>query len=193
MKVIEIISHSQACNTYIVESDNYSIIIDCGAKIEEAKKLITKPVCAILLSHGHFDHIFELEEYYREFNCPIYGGRKIGQKLGDFDKNLSSKFCDFKVKINSNTLDKLKEISDEDITCGDIKVTCISLQGHSECGMGYLIENHLFCGDTLFEKCVGRYDLYDSSFSMLRASLRKIESLKTITHLHPGHGRSFTK
>lgn len=192
MKVIEIISHSQACNTYIVESDNHSILIDCGAKIKEVKKLITKPVCAILLTHGHFDHIFELDEHFKEFNCLIYGGRKIGQKLADFNKNLSSAFCDFNVRVNSSTLSNLKEISDEEITCGDIKISCISLPGHSECGMGYIIEDHLFCGDTLFENCVGRYDLYDSSFSMLRASLRKIEKLNT-TYLHPGHGRSFTK
>ena len=192
MKVIEILSHSQASNTYIIESDEAAIIVDCGATLDEVKKHLTKPVAAILLSHGHFDHIFELEAYYRSFECLIYGGQNIINKLLKCEKNLSKDFCERLVEVPPEITQRVVEVGEQKLNVKDIEICCITLPGHSECGMGYLIDKCLFCGDTLFEKCVGRYDLYDSSFKSLRESLRKINGLN-VEHFYPGHGRSFTQ
>ena len=193
MEIIEVISHNQESNTYIIQSNTSAVIIDCGAQLEKIDSLINKKVEGVLLTHGHFDHIFELEKYVNKYNCPIYASSKIADKLISPSKNLSDSFCERKVQFASEILDKLICVADEEFTCGDIKIKSITLPGHSACGMGYIVENHLFSGDTLFSSCVGRYDLYDSSFLKLRKSLEKIKSSTTIKTIHPGHGKTFDK
>lgn len=179
------------CNTYIVENGDSTVIIDCGAKLEDVKKYITKKVACILLSHGHFDHIYELENYINEFNCPVYGGEGVVEKLADSKCNLSASFSEKLVVFGEDVVKFVKEIREQLLNIGGFDIECITLKGHSECGMGYVIEGNLFCGDTLFCNCVGRYDLYDSSFSALRNSLKKINKLEGIVACFPGHGEDF--
>ena len=91
MEILEIISHNQESNTYIIINNNKSIVIDCGASVEELEKREITP-SAVLLTHGHFDHILNLKEYVEKFNCEIYASENIIEKLLDSNKNLSSSF-----------------------------------------------------------------------------------------------------
>ena len=50
-------------NTHVVEFENFCVVIDAGCSIEKIKELTNKTVKAVLLTHGHFDHIRNIEEY----------------------------------------------------------------------------------------------------------------------------------
>ena len=60
-------------NTYIVKSGDSAVIIDAGAEIEEVKsQLGESKVEAILMTHLHFDHFWNLEKYIEKFGCSVF-------------------------------------------------------------------------------------------------------------------------
>ena len=44
-------------NTHVVELENYCVLIDSGCSVEKIKEITNKPIKAMFLTHGHFDHI----------------------------------------------------------------------------------------------------------------------------------------
>lgn len=192
MEIIEIISHKQESNTYIIKNKESVIIVDCGASIEKLKKLGINHATAILLSHGHFDHIVHLEEYVNEFKCKVYASENIVEKLQDASKNLSQDFYHTPFKFNKKLVSEVILIGDETLEINGVKIECITLPGHCECQMGYIIDNNLFSGDVIFSHCIGRYDLYDSSFLKVRRSIEKVKNLN-VEKIFPGHGTPFNK
>ena len=65
-------------NTYVIKSGNSAIIVDAGAEIEDVKNALTGlKVKAILMTHLHFDHFWNLENYLHEFDCDVYVCAKI--------------------------------------------------------------------------------------------------------------------
>lgn len=59
-------------NCYILEFNNQNIIIDPGSEFDKIKANIKGNVCAILVTHRHFDHIGALADLKNEYHCPIY-------------------------------------------------------------------------------------------------------------------------
>ncbi len=192
MIIKEIVSFNEPSNTYIVENNDNALIIDCGAKVEEILKVTDCKVCAILLSHAHFDHIMHLKDYFTTFNCDIYVHENGIEKLYDSNLNLSSKFgsdkiCFSKDDFKSNVIPLNFEST---LNLIGLNIVLLELPGHSSCSVGYKINDHLFSGDTIFHNAYGRTDFYDGSNKDLRASLRKIFALTPIT-IHSGHKTSF--
>lgn len=192
MEIIEIISYNQESNTYVVKNGETAVIIDCGASVEKLKNLGITAVSAILLTHGHFDHIVYLKDYIKEFNCKVYASENIVEKLQDASKNLSQDFYHTPFKFDKKTVEKVSLVSNETLEISGIKIECVTLPGHCECQMGYIIDNKLFSGDVIFSHCIGRYDLYDSSFLKVRKSLEKVKKLN-VEKIYPGHGMPFNK
>jgi len=58
-------------NTHIVEFNDSCIIVDAGCSIENIKEITNKPIISVFITHGHFDHIKEIEAYDK-LNVPIY-------------------------------------------------------------------------------------------------------------------------
>ena len=189
MQIYSLISNNFLSNTFIVENMNQFLIFDCGATVEEIKKIIkNNEVVAIFLTHGHFDHIFNLDNYVKEFNCKVYCSSQCFEKLSDADKNLSNFFLNNVLLLHQNTYLEVK--NENIIEIANLKIMPYRLTGHSNCSVSYLIENNLICGDIIFKNGFGRTDFYDGNEIELISSNKKIKALAPI-NVYCGHGDNF--
>lgn len=172
-------------NTYVVEGDKTCVVIDAGAQLWQVQELTDKPIEAVFITHGHFDHVDYIEEYDK-LGVPIYASKHLKDVLFDEILNVSG-HKSYKVK-------NIVTIEDDNVIealTGDIK--CMETPGHSEDSMCYLLNNQiLFSGDTVFSIAVGRTDLPTGNSKELIKSLNRILNLDYIT-LFTGHGRPSDK
>jgi len=176
-------------NTHVVEFEDVSIVIDAGCSIERVKEISNKPIKAVFITHGHFDHIKNIEEYDR-LNIPIYAHKNILELLEDEYKNASLLFnqpCIFKLP-NINFVENNEEIEIENHI-----IKCLHTPGHSIDSMCYILDNEtLFSGDTVFSVAIGRDDLPTGNTQELIQSLNRILNLD-YKQLFTGHGRPSDK
>lgn len=119
----------------------------------------------ILVTHHHADHIGGIPELIQHYgNIPIYG--PANESIATINHPLTD-------NLNFNLPDT------------DIMVKVIFVPGHTLGHLAYLIENHLFCGDTLFSVGCGR--LFEGSPSQMVHSLAKFKSLASNTLVYPAH------
>jgi len=176
-------------NTHIIEFNTGCVLIDAGCSINEVKNLTNKPIKAVLLTHAHFDHIKNIEEYDKQ-NIKIYAHKSVLDMLNNTTNNASLLFNQpSKYKINNLYL----LVDQDELEIGELNILCLHTPGHSIDSMCYLINNeHLFSGDTLFSVAIGRTDLPTGDAQKLIASLKRIQNLNYNT-LYTGHGRVSTK
>ena len=188
MTVYRVLSGGFGCNSYILTADNKTaVVVDCADEgvYYECERKGLKPV-ALLLTHGHFDHVGGCGKFYAE-NVPIYCGE--GEKEYIFSKENRSVFGgvyipDFKI---------FKTLTDgERIALGGINFEVISTPGHTVGGVCYLAEDCLFSGDTLFKEGIGRSDLPGGNFKQLKESLKKLFSIDKNLKVYCGHGEDTT-
>lgn len=172
---------------------------DQGVNIFRALQKNGFRVAGILLTHGHFDHIWGLDELRDAANAaadedaePVkaYAYEAERVLLQDADKNVSRQagrpcttYADVYVKDG-------QEIMIAGMTC---KV--IATPGHTAGGCCYYFEEagFLLSGDTLFAESVGRTDFPTGSMSTLVRSVReRLFVLPDDTKVYPGHGESTT-
>ena len=177
-------------NTYVLTNKKDAVIIDAGAEIEDIIPLVKdKKVLGIFITHIHFDHIWNLEKYLDEFDCDVYIQPNFEDKFSDNEKN-----CSVIVRLcieKSIRKEKIKYY-EKNIELGDFAFEIIDTPGHSADSVCILYENNLFTGDTVFEDCIGRTDLYDGNNEKMRESLKRIKTLKFDT-AYPGHYGSVSK
>ena len=194
---IESVSFGQ--NAYIINFDDSSdcFIVDAGfdaAKIiRYLKKKKLNPV-AILVTHGHLDHIAGNGDIKDQWpDCRIYVGKEDAEKLVDPNGNLSANYG---FPVVTPAADKTLVDGDE-ITVADIPVTALHLPGHSRGHLIYRVVGKdgsvMFVGDVIFADSIGRYDFHDGNYSDLIDGIRnKILTQPTETVLYPGHGPKTT-
>jgi hydroxyacylglutathione hydrolase len=155
---------------------------------EEILRLGLQPL-AILLSHGHFDHILGTLELKLAFNLPVF----IHQK-DLFLVDTSSNRSQFWLKRQTDPVPtpdaSLRE--GQKLEVGHYILEVLELPGHTPGSVGFYDRksNILFTGDTLFADGVGRTDLSYSSPKDLQHSLNKLRVLPPDTEIFPGHGQS---
>ena len=178
-------------NTYFVyrEGEGRAIVIDPADKGEYlydkmAEHSLTPE--AILLTHGHFDHIWGIEGLKNKTDIKIYASEDEKELLADTQLNCSAS-CGRPCSIQADVY-----LSDnEELTLCGITVRMIKTPGHTEGGCCYYIPEagFLLAGDTLFCESVGRTDLPTGSMSTLVRSIKeKLLVLPKDTKVYPGHG-----
>lgn len=176
-------------NTHVVEFDNACILIDAGCSLERIREINNKPIKAVFLTHGHFDHIKSIEEY-NDLNIPIYANKKILELLNDEQKNASQQFNQ-PCRFNIDNIEFVE--NNEEIEIDNHIIKCLYTPGHSIDSMCYLLDDEiLFSGDTIFSVAVGRDDLPTGNTKQLIESLEHILNLGYKT-LFTGHGRPSDK
>lgn len=179
---------------FLINSDNNEcVIVDPGAEAAKIKLLVAdkgiKPV-AILLTHGHYDHIMASKQVSELYDIDIYAGEKELEVLKSGTYNLSAHFG------KMYTVDNAKPLSDgQVITLAGMDIKVIATPGHTIGGVCYYVEaqHFLISGDTLFYGSFGRYDFPTGNVKDLADSIKnKLFTLPEDTICYPGHGSETT-
>ncbi len=191
MKYTSVFDLETSENTYLVydEITLNGVIIDPGCDINKILKMIEDNnvnIKYIFITHCHYDHIKSIINLKEKTGAYILSGDKGAENIGNPDINLTKYGLGYEIKnIKSDIILKDGEILELD----SLKFKCIYTPGHTSCGVCYLIDNELFCGDTLFLRNCGRWDLPTGDFKTLEKSIKeKLYVLPDETVVHSGHG-----
>jgi glyoxylase-like metal-dependent hydrolase (beta-lactamase superfamily II) len=199
LKIATLISSYFDQNAYIVHLKNSKdcFIVDAGFDADKIVNFLEEnsynPI-AILVTHGHVDHIGGNKTIQKTWkDCKIYIGKDDAEKLTNPEKNLSQPFG---FSITSPPADYLLKDGEKIIIAG-IPITVLHIPGHS---IGHVIfyiagddGNIVFVGDVIFCNSIGRTDFPDGNYNDLIEGIRhKILTLPGNTVLYPGHGQETT-
>lgn len=195
LKIGRIVLGMCQTNCYFVYEEGSSRVIvfdpaDKGDYIFNGLKEKGFTVEAILLTHGHFDHIWGVEQLRELSGAKVYAYESEKELCEDAYLNVSKgagRACT--VKADEYVKDG------EEITAAGISCRLIATPGHTGGSCCYYFENDkiLISGDTLFQESVGRTDLPTGSMSMLVRSVKeKLLPLPEEVKVYPGHGESTT-
>ncbi|MCD7714886.1 MAG: MBL fold metallo-hydrolase [Lachnospiraceae bacterium] len=145
---------------------------------------------AILLTHGHFDHIGAAAALKEKYGIPICALKEEEEVLSDAQKNLTA------WSGNGYTLAADRYFRDgETITLAGFLIQVLHTPGHTIGSACYYLpkERVLFSGDTLFRCSVGRTDFPTGSMGAIHRSIHeKLFVLPDETEVFPGHDAATT-
>ncbi len=191
MKIERFVLGPVGTNCYIVSNGETKecFLVDLAACPPELVSHIKKTgltVKAVLLTHGHFDHIMGLDRFLEEFPAPVYACKAERELLENAQLNSSASMLGQPYTFNG-----AEYLADGEIlNLAGMKIQVLHTPGHTAGGCCYYIagENVLFSGDTLFRASIGRTDLPTGSMSELVRSVReKLFVLPDETKVYPGH------
>ena len=192
MKVEVITTGGYQTNSYIISnSKGECVIVDPGLQYLNASKIIKekyKPI-AILLTHAHMDHIDGITYF---IDLPIYLYKDEVGVFNDDNNNLYEMIGRVSPYHTSDFDCRL--VSDLDIIeISDFKFKVIHTPGHTIGSCCYLIDDDLFCGDTLFNLSCGRCDFPTGDEKLLNKSLHRLmDMFSDDIKCYPGHNNVTT-
>ena len=167
------IIHEEAAKTCCVIDPGYSpeIILD---KLDE----LNLTVEAVLLTHGHFDHVGGVRELAAETGCPVY--------LHEAELSMPP-------QMTAGPLFYTNTYGEGDfVEAAGLSFKVLHTPGHTPGSICLLCENAMFSGDTLFWGSCGRTDLPGGSWATIRKSLLRLADLSGDYDVYPGHGDATT-
>ena len=175
------------------EGSQECVVIDApdkGKQIAETLRRNGFEPVALLLTHGHFDHIWGASELRSAASLKIYALDREQALLEDSTLNVSAQSGrPATVKVN-------RYLSDgEEIELAGIRFKVIATPGHTAGSCCFYVEEAgmLVSGDTLFQESVGRTDLPTGSGAEIGRSIReRLLCLPEDTKVYPGHGDETT-
>ena len=189
MKIERFVLGIVGTNTYLVinEETRQTVLVDpadCPKKLTDHIEEEGLKMEAILLTHGHYDHIMGIDEMLSHYNVPVYAHEAEETLLSDAHANLSDMTSPYSYK-------GARYVKDGDVlTLAGYDFRVLFTPGHTPGGCCYYVESEkiLFSGDTLFCNSVGRTDFPGGSMSQLvRGIKEKLMALPDDTQVLPGH------
>ena len=170
------------------ENGRECVVIDPGAEAERIRKAAgDRRIAAILLTHGHFDHIGAVRDLVQ--SAPEEPPKIIIHSLDAAmltDPALNASLGLLRRTVTApEATDTVKE--GDALGLAGLTAEVLHTPGHTPGSVCYLIENELFTGDTLFDFGWGRTDLPGDSEEQMAASLRRLMPLARQYPIHAGH------
>lgn len=168
-------------NCYLVaEESGVCAVIDPG---DEPEKILAYArehglrICAVLLTHGHFDHVGGVRAIAQATACPVWMHEK-DLTLRTAMTVAAPYYTDFYAE-------------GDEVAVGSLRFLVMETPGHTPGSVCLLCENTLFTGDTLFAGSCGRTDLGGNAQDM-RRSLARLAAIRENYTVCPGHGAGST-
>ena len=190
IRIQSMVTGMAATNVYFVQNTatKEMLIIDPADDAAAIKRRINaaegKPV-AILLTHGHFDHILAAEDIRQTYGIPVYVEEEDEKVLEDARYNLSGLWASaFTIKADHQVKDGSV------LHLAGLEIHVLHTPGHTwgSCCFYLPVEKVLFSGDTLFCGSYGRTDFATSSARDMTESVhRLLRELPEETEVYPGH------
>ena len=178
-------------NTYIVHNSESTTcaVIDPGYEAQTILKKVADlglTVDAVLLTHGHFDHVGAVEEIVEATGCKLWMSES---DWSQFPNPVTAYFyplanCDF---TNVHFCEE-----DEHIHAGGLTFVTWRTSGHTWGSVCYVCADAIFSGDTLFAGSCGRIDLPGGDRDAMRRSLERLAEVEGDYTVYPGHGPKTT-
>jgi glyoxylase-like metal-dependent hydrolase (beta-lactamase superfamily II) len=180
-------------NCYVVRADAAApagVVVDPGGDAPELVLQLERlgtTCAAILVTHGHFDHVGGVADLAESTGAPVYMPEGERDRLERY-----SEFAPVGAPGRPYTPDHLLD-GGETIEVAGLSFECISIPGHSPAHIAFYADGHLFSGDLLFAGSVGRVDLPGGDWDTLLASVRSLaDRYPPGTIVYPGHGPQTT-
>lgn len=178
-----------SCNVYVISSDKGNILIDPGYYDDEIKKYIKKQggLDAVLLTHGHWDHIFALDDLKSDFpKAKVYIFEKDYDFLTKPELN-----CSYSVGLRLTVKSDVQTINEGTLNIGGFEIEVINTPGHTIGSVMYYFknENILFSGDTILIDRTGPTNRPTGSDEDMKESIKRFRNFgySDETPVYPGH------
>ncbi|MBR4444308.1 MAG: MBL fold metallo-hydrolase [Solobacterium sp.] len=174
-------------NIYLIHENGHVLIVDPGChRAREILKYISKDekADAIVLTHGHEDHTYCVDDLADELGCPVY--------MHPLDLPLVQAASSGAKPFSRPVYTPLKDLLEGKMTLGTFKVQIYHTPGHTAGSVCVRYRDVLITGDTLFAGSIGRTDLYSGNDAQMSESLLKLKQLPGNLTICPGHGPAST-
>ncbi len=180
-------------NCYVVRTDcaaAEAVVVDPGAAAAQLQAELAgmgARCVAILITHGHFDHLGGVADLAESSGAPVHMAADERPLLEDVNS-----FTPPGVRLRPYTPDVLLD-GDETLELAGIAFETLRVPGHSPAHLAYHTAGCLFSGDVLFAGSVGRTDLPGGDWETLVSSIRMlVDRYPPDTVVYPGHGPETT-
>lgn len=171
-------------NAYLYGEEGALFLIDPGSHAKDWLDYLKEQdlqLTALLLTHGHFDHVGAVDALREALGVPLWMHEADHIMLSDFE---------WRGGHNKTPLRPADRFLSDGEQIGNLTVW--HTPGHSLGSVCYIAPDRVFTGDTLFEGTIGRTDFRGGSFDTMKQSLARLRTLPAELTVYAGHGQPTT-